>query len=60
MVRTPFFDDLNFRPGAEPSNAIETDDIADTVLHVLGSRDDIVIDEINLSPRNKSIDFNPR
>ena len=57
MVRTPFFDDQKFKPGALPSNAIEASDIAQTVLHILHSNPDIVIDEINLSPRNKSIDF---
>jgi short-subunit dehydrogenase len=58
MVRSPFFDNLNFAPGPEPSNAIEPKDVADCVLHVLHSSPQIIYDEINLSPRNKSIDFN--
>lgn len=57
MVRTAFFDKLNFKPGQQTSNAIQAEDIATTVLHILSSNPDIVFDEINLSPRNKSIDF---
>ena len=57
MVKTPFFDQQAFRPGQDTSNFITAADIADSVMHILQSRSDIVIDEINLSPRNKSIDF---
>ncbi len=57
MVRTPFFTDLTFQPGQNPENAIQAKDIAETVLFVLQSDPNIVYDEINLSPRNKSIDF---
>jgi 3-hydroxy acid dehydrogenase / malonic semialdehyde reductase len=59
MVDSPFFDKQSFRPGSDKSNAISTQDIADCVLHVLRSNPDIVFDEINISPRNKSIDFKP-
>ncbi len=58
MVRSPFFDGLNFAPGEQPENAISTNDIADVVSQILLSSPDIVIDEVNLSPRLKSIDFN--
>ena len=57
MVKTPFFDQQNFRPGELPGNYIEARDVADSVLYILHSNPQIVIDEINLSPRNKSIDF---
>jgi short-subunit dehydrogenase len=57
MVRSPFFDELSFAPGALPENAIEVDDVAQLVWQILQSRAEIVIDEINLSPRVKSIDF---
>jgi len=57
MVRSPFFDQQNFHPGQDTSNAIEVQDIADTVLHILRSNPNIVFDEINVSPRNKSIEF---
>ena len=49
-VRTDFFADLNFEPGAAEENAIEPEDIAKTLLMVLGARAGTVFDEINLSP----------
>jgi len=58
MVRSPFFDEQTFAPGAAPENAISTIDIAELVMQILQSSPDIVIDEINLTPRVKSIDFN--
>ena len=60
MVRSPFFDKLAFAPGAQPENAIEVDDVATIVLQILQASSNIVIDEINLSPRVKSIDFTPK
>lgn len=57
MVRSPFFDGLSFAPGSRAENAIGVDDVAEIVLQVLQSSDNIVIDEINLTPRLKSIDF---
>ena len=57
MVRSPFFDMLPFAPGASPENAIEVDDVAEVVAQILNTSPHIVIDEINLSPRVKSIDF---
>lgn len=57
MVRSPFFDDLDFAPGAAPENAIDVTDVAKIVGQLLQSSPDIVIDEINLSPRVKSINF---
>jgi hypothetical protein len=59
MVRTNFFKNLNFSPGDDPSNAIEPYDVAKLVLSIFGMRDGTVIDEINLSPLNKVIRFNP-
>ncbi|HEY5738428.1 MAG TPA: SDR family NAD(P)-dependent oxidoreductase [Gammaproteobacteria bacterium] len=57
MVRSPFFDQLAFAPGSRPENAIDTGDVAAIVSQILQANPDIVIDEINLSPRVKSIDF---
>ncbi|MBT4077904.1 MAG: SDR family NAD(P)-dependent oxidoreductase, partial [Gammaproteobacteria bacterium] len=57
MVKTPFFDNQNFQPGGDTSNYITPQDIAETVLHILQSNPDIVLGEINISPRNKSITF---
>ncbi len=60
MVRSPFFDQLPFAPGAEAENAITVDDVAGIIWQVLQSNPDIVLDEINLSPRVKSIEFSRR
>ena len=57
MVRSPFFDDLSFEPGPEPENAIGLDDVVDVIWQIMQSSPDIVIDEVNLSPRVKSINF---
>ena len=57
MVRSPFFDKLPFAPGKRSENAIDVDDVARIVMQILECSPDIVIDEINLSPRLKSIDF---
>lgn len=58
MVRSPFFEALDFAPGTRPENAIEVDDVAAVVVQILQSNSNIVIDEINLTARVKSIDFN--
>lgn len=60
MVRSPFFDEQSFAPANQPENAIETEDVAKLIGQILQTSADIVIDEINLSPRVKSIDFSPR
>ena len=57
MVKTPFFEQLTFEPGDHESNAILPEDVAAAVSYVLGSRAQIVIDEINLSPLNKVVKF---
>ncbi|MDD1623186.1 MAG: SDR family oxidoreductase [Methylococcaceae bacterium] len=57
MVKTPFFEQLNFEPGDHESNTILPEDVADAVSYVLDSRTQIVIDEINLSPLNKVVKF---
>lgn len=57
VVRSPFFDDLSFTPAANSENAITVDDIARVILHILQSSPDIVFDEINMSPRVKSLNF---
>jgi len=57
MVRTGFFDDLSFHPGPESDQAIGTDDVAAAVNMILDMRAGTVIDEINLSPLKKVIQF---
>ncbi len=57
MVKTSFFDDLNFEPGKDTSNFIETDDVAAAIKMILDCRNGTVIDEINLSPLKKVVSF---
>jgi NADP-dependent 3-hydroxy acid dehydrogenase YdfG len=55
MVKTEFFDALDFAPGEEECNYILPGDVARAVLEMLESRPGTVIDEINLSPQKKII-----
>ncbi len=55
MVKTPFFEELDFEPGTEEENYIEANDVAQNILFVLKMRPETVIDEINLSPLKKVI-----
>ena len=57
MVKTDFFNTLNFEPGEDSSNYIEACDIANAVKMILDSRPGTVIDEINLSPLKKVVSF---
>ncbi|MGY8822494.1 MAG: SDR family oxidoreductase [Candidatus Latescibacterota bacterium] len=57
MVRTPFFDTLDFQPDAGGDYAIDPEDIAHVIAQALAARDGTVIDEINISPQKKRIDF---
>ena len=57
MVRSAFFNDLDFEPGNSPENAIEPEDIAKVIVETVGARKGTVIDEINLSPASKVIHF---
>ena len=57
MVKTGFFDELDFRPGEAADNYILPEDIAKAVLLILEAREGTVFDEINLSPQKKVIRF---
>jgi len=57
MVKTAFFDELEFRPGDDPGNYILPEDVARAALAVLDTRAGTVIDEINLSPQKKVVRF---
>ncbi|MCZ6795808.1 MAG: SDR family NAD(P)-dependent oxidoreductase, partial [Planctomycetota bacterium] len=57
MVRTGFFDDLDFAPGEEPANYVLPEDVAEVVAAVLSMRRETVVDEINLSPLKKVVRF---
>jgi len=55
MVKTAFFDELDFQHGDEPENYILPEDVAGAVLTILQARAGTVFDEINLSPQKKVI-----
>lgn len=57
MVDTAFFDNLTFMPGKLPSQALQADDIAYAVKYVLQAGSNCAIDEINLNPPSKAIEF---
>jgi len=57
MVRTAFFNTLNFEPGDHQSQHLKATDVAEAVLYVINTRSGIIIDEINLNPANKVIRF---
>lgn len=50
MVRTGFFDELNFEPGNAEQHALSASDIAQAVMSMLDAADNAVIEEINVSP----------
>ncbi len=57
MVDTAFFDSLSFAPGKQPAQALQANDIADAVNYILQAGSHCVIDEINLNPPSKVIEF---
>lgn len=57
MVDTAFFEALNFAPGRMPEQALQADDVANAVVYILNAGPYCAIDEINLSPLNKVIEF---
>jgi len=59
MVRTPFFDELDFAPGAAEENALAAEDVARTLALVLDLPPRAVVDEIELSPLKRVVDFKP-
>ena len=57
MVRTDFFENLNFEPGDSEENAISLRDVSSTVAYILELSRNTIVDEINLSPSKKAIKF---
>ena len=57
MIRTDFFENLNFEPGNYEENAINIKDVSSTVAYILDLSRNTIVDEINLSPLKKSIKF---
>ncbi len=57
MVNTSFFDELGFQPGDKPGEHLIAEDVADAALLMLNAREGAVIQEINLQPQKKVIQF---
>jgi len=57
MIRTDFFENLNFEPGNNEENAINIKDVSSTVAYILDLSRNTVVDEINLSPLKKAVKF---
>ena len=57
MIRTDFFENLNFEPGNDEENAINIKDVSSTVVYILDLSRNTIVDEINLSPLKKTIKF---
>ncbi len=55
MVKSHFFDDLNFKPGDDPANSIPVFEVAKAIESMLNAGPHTVIDEINLSPLKKVV-----
>jgi NAD(P)-dependent dehydrogenase (short-subunit alcohol dehydrogenase family) len=57
MVRTPFFDELDFGPSADPDTWLRPEEVALTVTQVLATRPGVAVDEVNLTPLKRVIEF---
>lgn len=55
MVKTPFFDTLDFEPGDEIHNSIDPNQIADTIILLMHTQNNCVFEEINLQQMKKVI-----
>ncbi|HBS26817.1 MAG TPA: short-chain dehydrogenase [Gammaproteobacteria bacterium] len=55
MVKTSFFNDLNFAPGDDQDCHLTASDVAKSVIDILQSRTGCCVDEINLSAQKKLI-----
>lgn len=55
MVRTDFFNGLNFEPGPEAAHALQPEDVATAILSMIEAADNAVIDEITLNPLQKVV-----
>lgn len=51
MVRTDFFNQLDFEPGPEEAHALQDSDVATAVLSMVNSPDNAVINELVVQPR---------
>ncbi|MEE9321286.1 MAG: SDR family NAD(P)-dependent oxidoreductase [Granulosicoccus sp.] len=55
MVRTDFFQTLEFEPGDAAANALQASDVATAAMSMMNAPDNAVIDEIVLNPRQRVV-----
>ncbi len=55
MVKTSFFDELDFQPGENRENYLYAEDVAEAVNLILSMPSGSVVDQINLSPQKNVI-----
>lgn len=60
MVRSEFFDTLDFQPGPDDTHALSCQDVVRSVDYVLSSPPQCVVDEINLSPLKHVVQKSPK
>jgi len=60
MVKTPFFDHLPVAPGPEEDNYLLPEEVAEAVSMILDQRPGAVVDEVNLSPLKRVVEFKRR
>lgn len=60
LVNSPFFEDLHFKPGPSPENALLPEDIADNIIHLINLDNRYVVDEINIQELKHVISNNSR
>lgn len=58
LVRTEFFNGLDFEPGAATENYIQAEQVAKTIAFILQMENNCVLEEINLQPMKKVIQKN--
>jgi NADP-dependent 3-hydroxy acid dehydrogenase YdfG len=57
MVKSNFFNHLNFEPGQAPEQHLLPKDVANAVNFILKSTANMVVDELNLNPLHKVVHF---
>ena len=60
ITNTSFFDDLNFKPTANPMNFIEPSCISSAIQSVLDQREGSITTDITIQPQTFSLDYNPK
>jgi NAD(P)-dependent dehydrogenase (short-subunit alcohol dehydrogenase family) len=60
LVKTPFFDELGFEPGAGEENHLLPEDVAAVIAQTLESRRGAVIEEVSLQPLKPLVRFRRR